>query len=179
MKIFGDRAFSIIVLILVIGGTALFFSASLGLLARADSSPWRLVVSQVGLGLIPGFILLFVFRFMPPKTLIKLVVPIYISSLILSVLVFVPHIGLTLNGASRWIDLGFATFQPGEMLKVSVILMLSAYLAKIKDKVKDLRQGLLPIAGIVGIPCVLLLLQPNTSTVLVIVASCGILYLIS
>jgi cell division protein FtsW len=179
MKIFGDRIFSTIVLTLVIGGTALFFSASLGLLARADSSPWRLVISQVGLGLIPGFILLFIFRFMPPKTLSKLIVPIYITSLVLAVLVFVPHIGLTLNGARRWINLGFTTFQPGEMLKVSVILMLSAYLAKIKDKVKDFRQGLVPCALIVGVPCVLLLLQPNTSTVLVIGASCAILYIIA
>ncbi len=179
MKLFSDRVFSIIVLILVLGGTALFFSASLGLLARADSSPWHLVVNQIGLGLLPGFALLLGIRYVPQKTLSKYVFPLYIASLVLALLVFVPHVGLSINGARRWINLRFTTFQPSEVLKITVILMFSAYLATAKERVKEMRYGLLAFVAIVGVPCALLLLQPNTSTVLVIGSTCTVLYIIA
>ncbi|MES2225357.1 MAG: FtsW/RodA/SpoVE family cell cycle protein [Patescibacteria group bacterium] len=179
MKLSGDRIFSIIVLVLVIGGIALFSSAALGLLARVDSSPWKLVISQIGLGLVPGFIFLAILRFMPPKRLAAMVMPLYIVSILLALLVFVPHVGLELNGARRWINLGFTTFQPAELMKISVLLMLASYLAHAKDKVKDLRHGLLAFGIIVGIPCALLLAQPNTSTVLIIGASGAAVYFLS
>src|SRR6185312_12248848 len=156
MKLSGDKIFAIIVLVLVVGGIALFSSAALGLLARVDGSPWKLVVSQIGLGLIPGLILLVIFRFMPQKRLAQFITPFYIITVILTLLVFVPHVGLTLNGARRWINLHFTTFQPGEFLKLSVILMLAAYLSHAKGKISEWRTGLLPFVGIVGIPCALL-----------------------
>ncbi len=179
MKLFGDRYFSIIVLILVFGGIALFFSASLGLLARASSSPWKIVFNQVMLGLIPGFILLFGIRFFPQKMLVRLALPFYIFTIILTSLVFVPHVGLSLNGAHRWINLGFTTFQPGELLKISVILMLSAYLARAKDSIQSYTKGLIPFGIIVGVPSLLLILQPNTSTLMVIGISCMAVYFLA
>jgi cell division protein FtsW len=179
MKFAGDKIFASIVLILVVGGIALFSSASLGLLARVDGSPWRLMVSQIGLGLIPGLILMSGFRLAPPKQLERFIVPFYIFTLILTVLVFVPHVGLTINGARRWINLGFTTFQPGELLKISVVLMLAAYLSHAKQKVKDMRSGLIPFGVIVGIPCALLLMMPNTSTILIIGTSCAAMYFLA
>jgi cell division protein FtsW len=179
MKLLSDRVFSIIVLILVVGGTALFFSASLGLLARADASPWKLVLNQVGLGLIPGFILLVGIRYLPQKYFSRGILPLYVTSLILAVLVFVPHIGLSLNGSHRWINLRFTTFQPSEVLKISVILMLAAYLAQAKEKIQTMRHGMLAFIAIVGVPCALLIMQPNTSTVIVISLSCAVMYIVA
>lgn len=179
MKFFGDRSFSIIVLILVFGGIALFFSASLGLLARASSSPWRLVFNQVTLGLIPGFILLFGIRFLPQKRLVQLALPFYVFTIVLTALVFVPHIGLSLNGAHRWINLGFTTFQPGELLKISVILMLAAYLARARESIRSYKHGLIPFGVILGIPSVLLVFEPNTSTLIVIGLSCMVIYFLA
>jgi len=175
----GDRVFAIIVLMLVVGGIGLFASATLGLLARAGATPGKIVMTQLVLGLLPGLLALFVLRFMPPKTLLKLVLPFYVLTIFLTLLTFVPGIGATINGAHRWIDLGFTTVQPGEFLKLSVILMFAAYLARAKEKIKDYRQGLIPFALIVGIPCVILLAQPNTSTMLVIAGTCGVLYFLA
>jgi cell division protein FtsW len=175
----GDRVFAGIVLILVVGGIALFASAALGLLARPDGAPWKIAVTQIVLGLLPGFVALFALRFTPPKTLLKLVLPFYVLTLFLTVLTLLPHIGLSINGARRWINLGFTTFQPSEFLKSSVILMLAAYLAHAKLKIKEYKHGLLPFAGIVGIPCAVLLIQPNTSTVLIIGATCAALYFLA
>jgi cell division protein FtsW len=179
MKLAGDKIFASIVLILVVGGIALFSSATLGLLARAGSSPWRIVVSQIGLGLIPGIIGLFIFRFLPPKRLAQLVMPLYILSILATLLVFVPHVGLTLNGARRWIDLGFTTLQPGEFLKISVVLMLAGYLAHAKAKIQHIRTGLVPFGIIVGAPCLILIMMPNTSTVLIIGAACATMYFLA
>lgn len=179
MKLAGDKIFAVIVLILVVGGIALFASASLGLLARVNGSPWKEMVSQIALGLIPGLIFLAIFRFMDPKRLERLITPLYAISVILTLLVFVPHVGIALNGAHRWINLRFTTFQPGEFLKLSVVLMLAAYLAHAKQRVKDVRSGLIPFVLIVGIPCGLLLMEPNTSTMLVIGASCAAMYFLA
>lgn len=179
MKLAGDKIFASIVLILVVGGIALFASASLGLLARVNGSPWRLMVSQIVLGLIPGLILMIIFRFMPPKRLERIIVPFYVITVILTCLVFVPHVGVTVNGARRWINLRFTTFQPGELLKISVVLMLAAYLSHAKQRVKDIRSGLIPFVLIVGIPCGLLFLMPNTSTMIIIGASCAAIYILA
>jgi cell division protein FtsW len=178
-KLSGDRLFAIIVLILVIGGLAMFSSASLGLLARAGESPWHIAVSQIGLGLIPGIITLLILRLMPPKWLTRGILPFYVSAILLTLLVFIPHLGYHTNGATRWIQIGSITVQPAEFLKIAVILMLAAYLAQAKTKIQEFRHGLLMFAAIVGIPALVLIAQPNTSTTMIIVATCVALYFLA
>lgn len=178
MRLSGDRLFALIVLILVVSGIAMFASAALGLLARADGAPWRLAITQLLLGLFPGIVLLIGLRFAPPKLLLKGILPLYIGSIILTALVFTP-LGLTTNGATRWLDFGFATVQPAEFLKIGVVLMLAAYLANMKNKLHDYRYGLIPFGIILGIPCLLLLAQPNTSTVLILGATSVALYFLA
>ncbi|MGB4076860.1 MAG: putative peptidoglycan glycosyltransferase FtsW [Minisyncoccia bacterium] len=176
----GDRVFFFIVVILVVGGLAMFVSASLGLLAReAGATPWRLAFTQLVLGLIPGILALLVARYTPPR-LIEWAAPfLYIGALLLTLLVFVPGIGEEFKGAHRWIDLGFTTVQPGEFLKIGVVLMLSWWFAKTKGKIEELQRGFIPFVAIIGIPILILLVQPNTSTALVIGASGLVLYILA
>ncbi len=175
-RLFGDRIFATVVTILVVGGLAMFTSASLGLLARAGETPWHIAITQVCLGLIPGVVAVIALRFVPPHWIEKSVLPFYIFSILLTMLVFIPHLGYHTNGATRWIQIGPLTVQPAEFLKISVILMLSSYLAHAKKKIRDMRHGLLPFALIVGIPSLLLIAQPNTSTTLVMGATAVALY---
>lgn len=175
----GDRIFFIIVVLLVVGGLAMFTSASLGLLAREDGSPWRIATTQFTLGLLPGIIALLAARFSPSKWLVVASLPVYLGSVLLTASVFIPGFGETYNGATRWIDFGFATIQPGEFLKVGVILMLAAYLSRARNTLNDVRQGLIPFLVIVGIPCLILLAQPNTSTVLVLGVTSVALYMLA
>jgi cell division protein FtsW len=178
-KLSGDRLFAIIVLMLVAGGLAEFASASLGLLARAGESPWHIAVSQVFFGLIPGFIALIILRLTPPKYVSRAILPFYVASVIFTLLVFVPHLGNHTNGATRWIQLGPVTVQPAEFLKIAVILMLSFYLSQAKTKIKELKYGLGMFALIVGIPSVILIAQPNTSTTIIILGTCVALYFLA
>lgn len=179
MKLAGDRVFAFIVIILVVGGLALFSSAAIGLLARTDGTPWKIILTQIALGLAPGIAALIALRFAKPDLILAATIPFYVFALIATALVFIPGIGVTANGATRWIDIGFTTIQPGEFLKVGTILMLSGYLAKTKNKIADFRYGLLPFGLIVGLPAVLLLAQPNTSTVLIIGATSVVLYFLA
>ncbi|MBP9816888.1 MAG: putative lipid II flippase FtsW [Candidatus Pacebacteria bacterium] len=175
----GDRVFALIVLALVVGGLAAFSSAALGLLARPDGSPWKLALTQLVLGLAPGIIALVTIRFASPELIRKLVLPFFIGALVLTACVFIPGLGVTINGATRWIDIGFTTIQPSEFLKIATVLMLASYLAMAKNTIRDFRHGLLPFLVIVGVPALLLLAQPNTSTVLVIGATAVALYFIA
>lgn len=175
----GDRVFFLIVLILVTGGIAMFASASLGLLAREDGAPWRLALTQLLLGLIPGGIALLALRFTPPAWLQKVAAPFYLATLLLTLLVFIPGIGETYNGATRWIDLGFTTIQPSEFLKLGTILMLAWWLSRAKGKLDEFGKGLIPFCVIVGIPSLILLLQPNTSTVIIIGLTAVAMYILA
>lgn len=176
MRLFGDRIFALIVAVLVVGGAAIFLSAALGLLAREGASIGRLALTQLALGLVPGVLLLLAIRFAKPTLIMKAVVPFYAFALILTALVFTP-LGDEVNGARRWLDLGAFSLQPSEFLKPAVILMLALWLARAKDKVGDVRQGLVPLAAILALPVLLLALQPNNSTILVIGATAGALFL--
>ena len=179
MRLSGDRVFALIVAILVVGGAAIFLSAALGLLAREGASIGRLALTQLALGLIPGIIALAAIRFAPPIWIQRAVIPFYVFALALTALVFVPGLGVHAGGATRWIDLGPVTVQPAEFLKPAVILMLAFFLARTKEKIKDFKTGLLPFAVILGLPVVLLALQPNNSTILVLGATSVALYFLA
>ncbi len=178
-RLSGDRIFASIVIALVVGGLAVFASATLGLLARAGESPWHVAFDQIFLGLIPGTIALTFLRFAPPKWIMKAVFPFYIASIVFTLFVFIPHVGYHALGASRWIQIGSATIQPAEFLKIAVVLMLAGYLSGVKKGISDIKQGLLVFIVIVGIPCLILIAQPNTSTTLIIGATCVALYFLA
>ncbi len=175
----GDRVFFFIVLILVVGGIATFASAALGLLARPDSALGRLAFTQLALGLIPGVIALLILRFSPQALIAQGAPWIYGITVVATALVFVPGLGETVNGATRWIDVGFTTIQPGEFLKIGVVLMLAFHLARVKGKLHEFSHGLIPFLLIVGVPSLILLLQPNTSTVIVIGIMATALYILA
>ncbi|MGE5540936.1 MAG: FtsW/RodA/SpoVE family cell cycle protein [Bacillota bacterium] len=175
----GDRTFFLIVTMLVVGGTAMFLSAALGLLARQNGDLGHIAVTQLVLGLIPGIIALVFLRFLPPTWLMRSVIPFYIFALLATALVFVPGVGVHTNGATRWIDIGPVTIQPAEFLKIAVVLMFAAYLAKMRAKLSNIRYGLLGFMVIVGVPALLLIAQPNTSTTLVIGATTAAMYFIA
>lgn len=83
-------------------------------------------------------------------------------SVLLLGLVFVPGIGLTNYGATRWINLRFITFQPSEIAKFAFIVLSASLLSKSAEKVKSFK-GILPVLLIGGIFCALIILEPNMS----------------
>ncbi|OGG82089.1 hypothetical protein A3H77_02575 [Candidatus Kaiserbacteria bacterium RIFCSPLOWO2_02_FULL_56_11] len=172
----GDRAFLIIVSLLVIGGFAIFSSATLGLLARENASISQDLLVQGFLGIGFGVLALFAARGIPLRFIKRWAPWLYGATLLATLLVFVPGIGHYSRGAIRWIDLGFTTVQPVEFLKIGVIIMLAWWFAKKARELRDLKQGLLPFLAIVGLPSLILLQQPNTSAIFLIVMTGAVMY---
>ncbi len=77
-------------------------------------------------------------------------------------LVFVPVIGITNYGATRWIGFGGVTIQPSEIAKYAYALFVAAYFAKNPEKVKTIK-GVLPVLGVGIAFCVLIIIEPNMS----------------
>ncbi len=177
MKLFsGDRIFLMLVVSIALAGLAIFSSASLGLLARENSSVSRDILLQAGLGLCLGFLALFTVRAVSLAWVKRFALPIYIATLLFTALVFVPGIGLHANGATRWINIGFTTVQPAEFLKIGFVIMLAAWLAPRAQKLSSVKRGLAPFVAFLAVPAALLLAQPNTSTTLLIVATGMVMY---
>ena len=94
-----------------------------------------------------------------------------LSSLGLLLLVLVPHFGVSVNGARRWFAVGPIQFQPSELVKLALVLYAARYLADNPRRVNGSRGPgalLAPIAVVAGPACVLILLQPDMGTMLVV-----------
>ena len=107
------------------------------------------------------------------KKYYNIALPLLLSSLFLLVLVFVPGLGVKLKGAYRWINLGFTVLQPSEILKITLTIYLAAWLS-IKEKGRALAFLML-----VSLSVLLVIIEPDMGTAVVIGATATIVYFLS
>ena len=108
--------------------------------------------------------------------LIKALTPVLlIGSFVLTVAVMVPHVGVQVNGATRWLAAGPLQFQPSELLKLSLILYAAQILAARPRQTKTLKGLVNPLLVVVVLACGILLKQPDMGTAMVICFSIGAL----
>jgi cell division protein FtsW len=98
-----------------------------------------------------------------------------IASFVLTATVMIPHVGVTVNGATRWLGAGPLQFQPSELLKISIVLYAAQSLAARPRATKTLRGLFNPLLIVVAAACLLLLKQPDMGTALVICLAVGML----
>lgn len=175
----GDRFFLVLVVILLVLGIIIFISSSLGVYAENPGKFWKLLLTHIGFGVGGGFLLWGIIAKVGRDRLQSSALGIFIGTLILTCLVFVPGIGATYNGATRWIDLGPFSLQPSEFLKIASILVYASWLAHAKKRVSEFKYGLLPLFIILGLVGGVLLLQPDTDTFMVIGVALGSLYFLA
>ena len=96
----------------------------------------------------------------------KWAVPLFLTCFFLLLLVFVPGIGGTVKGASRWIRLPGFNFQPSELAKVALIMYLAYSLDKRQDKLKQFMSGFFPYLLILGVFIAILLMQHDMGAAL-------------
>lgn len=174
-KLHIDKVFLGSVVLLTVAGFLVFSSASLGLLAR-DGVSFESVALNQTLGLLIGGVSFFIMSKLHYKFLRKFAFFIFLFALLLNLLLFIPGLTLTHGGASRWIDLGFITFQPSEFLKVAFVIYFAAWLSSVKEKVASFKLGIFPYVALLGVLSMLLLSQSDTDT-LVVIAGTGLVML--
>ena len=102
----------------------------------------------------------------------------FVGALALLIAVLIPHVGMLVNGARRWISLGPMNFQPSELAKIAVLLYAADYMVRKMDVKERFFRAVLPMGGAVGVVGLLLLAQPDMGAFLVIaVIAMGILFL--
>lgn len=120
-----------------------------------------------------------VVAFQLPITAWEKVAPwLFITSLLLLIAVLIPHIGKVVNGARRWIPLGFISFQPSEFVKFAMLLYVSDYMVRKMDIKERFFVAVMPIGVAVLVVGLLLLAEPDMGAFMVIaVIAMGILFL--
>lgn len=166
-----DKTFFFLTLALAIGGFVIFYSASLGLLAKSSTQYSSVTFSQSILGLALGTVAMMVASRLDYKNLRQWAFWLLLGAVVLNILVLFPQIGAEFNGARRWLVFGGFSFQPSEVLKFAFVIYFSAWMASVKDKASTFRYGFLPLLLLLSLIGVLLLQQPDTDTFMLIVAS--------
>ena len=102
---------------------------------------------------------------------------ILVGSIVLLAMVLIPGVGVTHNGATRWLKIGFE-FQPSEIAKLGLILSFASMMAAWQEKMGTFRYGVLPFVLVLGVIAALLVMQKHLSATLIICAIGAIMMLI-
>jgi rod shape determining protein RodA len=135
------------------------------LFSASDQSLPRLYSQSISLAF--ALTLMWIVANIPPQTIARAAVPLYALGVIL--LLGVSFWGISVNGSRRWLNLGFGRFQPSELMKIGLPLMLAWYFQKFEGRIgwKDFTLAVVLIA----IPVYLIKRQPDLGTALLIAAS--------
>ncbi len=104
----------------------------------------------------------------PMSTWEKLAPWLFVASLVLLILVLIPHVGKVVYGARRWLPLGFMNFQPSELAKLAIVLYASDYMVRKMDVKEHFFRAVTPMAVAVGVVGLLLLAEPDMGAFMVI-----------
>jgi cell division protein FtsW len=173
-----DKIFLISFLSLLICGFVVFISAALGIYARDNAKFTSIIFNQIFFGLFLGLIACYVTSKINFKYWKKYSFYLFLLSIIVTCLVFIPGIGVSHGGAKRWLYIGTISFQPLELLKIGFIVYFAAWIGEMKEKIETLRYGLIPFIVILGLVGIILVNQPDLDS-LVILSVVGLgMYLI-
>ncbi|MHB0978011.1 MAG: FtsW/RodA/SpoVE family cell cycle protein [Minisyncoccota bacterium] len=166
-----DKPFLFSVVLLMVAGFFIFSSASLGLLAKNGTEYSSVAFSQTVLGLFLGTIAMVLMIKLDYKIWKKYAFYLLAVAIVLNILVLIPHIGFEHGGARRWFVVFGISLQPAEILKLAFVVYFSAWAASMKDKMKSFKLGFLPLVILFIILGALLLKQPDTDNLLMIIVS--------
>ncbi len=173
-----DRLFLVYIAILTLFGLAALISASAPYGYSRFGDTYYFVKRQIFYGVAPGFLLFIILARFRHDFWKKITWVFYFACLALLILVFIPGIGADFNKyANSWIDFGFVHFQPAELAKLSLIMILSLLLTDPERDLTDWKNGLLPVLGIIAPLLALIALQPDIGTLVVLGGiAIGLLY---
>ncbi len=146
--------------------TLMIMAVGLGTVYSATFDGNQRVLSQLGNMGIAMTIMWFVSR-LPPQKLMSFAIPLYIAGVILLIAVFL--FGIKVNGAKRWLSLGFTRIQPSEIMKIAMPLMLAWYFQKYEATLKF--KHYIVAALLLLVPFALIAKQPDLGTALLVGAA--------
>jgi cell division protein FtsW len=156
-----------IVVVLNMFGLVMVMSASSVPSVRAGGVPWSLFERQA-LWTVLGAIALFATLMVAVDFWRRFVKAFMALAIVMLVLVLVPGIGVSANGATRWLGFGPIQLQPSEFAKFALLLFVADLLDRRSDKIADWRWCLAPVTAYLALVAALVMKQPNLGTTLII-----------
>ena len=176
------------IIALTLLGILILASASAPYSQTRFGNTYYFLKRQIIFGLIPGIILGFLFFKINLSLIKKSAAFLFLINLVFLLMIFIPGIGLKIEGATRWVNLGPISFQPSEFLKITFILYLAAWLANRNKKVSKnntarktnkiifLDQTFVFFLIVSGLVSLALVLQPDISTLVIIFSVAFLMY---
>ncbi len=129
------------------------------------------LLKKQSLLLLPGVLAAFIVYHIPLRIWQEFSTVLLCVGIALLIMVLIPGVGREVNGSQRWLNLGFASFQPSELCKIFVVLYVSAYLVRRQEAVRNEWKGFLIPIAIVGLLVMLLLMEPDFGAVVVLLCA--------
>ncbi|MDM0031405.1 putative lipid II flippase FtsW [Variovorax sp. J22P271] len=177
-----DQALVWVTVALLAWGLVMVYSASIALsdsprFARAGYSSTFFLTRHAASLVIAAIAGLLAFQ-VPMKTWERAAPWLFVASLLLLVAVLVPHVGINVNGARRWLPLGFMRFQPSELAKLAMVLYAASYMVRKMEIKERFFRAVLPMGIAVVVVGMLVMAEPDMGAFMVIaVIAMGILFL--
>lgn len=174
-----DYIFVSCVAILAVFGLIMLSSASSDMGKMRFNDTYYFLKHQILYGLVwgvLGFLIASNFYYQNWK---KIAIYALLANIVLLVLIFTP-LGATHKGASRWLNIGPVSFQPAEFLKIFFIVYIAAWLSNKKQgRQKSFLKGFAPFAAVSALVGALVLFQPATTILVIIMGAALIIYFVS
>ncbi len=156
----------------------MIYSASYVWASYKFQDPFKFVKMQ-GLFFIVGLVLMYFLAKLDYHIYYKYANIILLICAILLILVLIPGIGSVRNGSRSWFGIGSLGIQPSEFAKIGLIIYVSKYLTNNERIMKSIVKGVLPILGVIGFFFILIMLEPDFGTAMVIVLTLVVLIFVS
>ncbi len=155
--------------LLLVGFGVLILYSTTGILSQEQFGDGLHYVRKQAVAALIGIVCMLVATRIPARFLLRVSPYCFPLAVLLLVLPLIPGLGVDAGGASRWITFGGVRFQPGEMVKLLLVLFMAGYFYRQEHKLERFVTGVVVPLGMVGFFAVLYLLQPDFgSTALVV-----------
>jgi cell division protein FtsW len=155
---------------LLLIGLIMVTSASMSIAAKDLGDPFYFLERQLIFSVV-GVLVAWGLTRVPARLWYKYSLPLLLLGLLLLLLVLIPGLGATVNGARRWMRIGPLNFQVSELAKVLVLTWVCSYCVRKRTELNDTFAGLLKPVGLLTAAAVLLLLEPDFGAATVLFAT--------
>lgn len=152
---------------LILMSCVFIYSASVGFAMKMDNTTDAVFTRHLSFA-VAGIFFMILFSQINYQIWQKLSKIAMILTIALLITALFTNFGVSSHGAHRWLKLGGITFQPSELAKIALVMHIAALLVRYQDRMDDFKEGFLPFLFWIGLVSVLIALQPNFSTMMVL-----------
>lgn len=163
-----DKSLFFSTIFLILFGILMIYSSSNIWAEYKFHNPYKFLIAQ-SLFFLVGLFLIFILLRIPPSLYKKHANKLLLFCFILLILVLIPGIGSVRNGSRSWFGIGSLGVQPSEFAKIALIIFTAKYLANNEKDIKSIKKGVLPLFFVICIFFLLIMLEPDFGTAMVII----------